>query len=95
MHRPSVACLALGGFLLAANAGAAEPGVSADNKADAGARASAQTSGQAQPQGATGPLTTGTGGAPAASPQGETPPGMQAAPNGSSAPNPDGAPGKR
>ena len=37
-----------------------------------------------QPQGMTGPLNTkSTGGAPASSPQGETPPGMQAAPKGS------------
>jgi hypothetical protein len=41
--------------------------------------------GQIQPQGPTGPITTGTsGGAPASSPQGETPPGMQSAPEGSS-----------
>ena len=40
---------------------------------------------QAQPQGPTGPITTGErGGAPASSPQGETPPGMQSAPQGSS-----------
>jgi hypothetical protein len=39
---------------------------------------------QAQPQGSTGPLTTGTGGATAANPQGGTPPNMQAAPEGSS-----------
>lgn len=37
-----------------------------------------------QPQGWTGPITTGTGGAPAESPQGQSPPGMQAAPEGSS-----------
>ena len=37
-----------------------------------------------QPQGQTGPINTkSTGGAPATSPQGETPPGMQAAPKGS------------
>ena len=37
-----------------------------------------------QPQGKTGPINTkSTGGAPASSPQGETPPGMQAAPKGS------------
>ncbi len=37
-----------------------------------------------QPQGQTGPINTkSSGGAPAASPQGETPPGMQAAPKGS------------
>jgi hypothetical protein len=40
--------------------------------------------GQAQPQGPTGPLETKSGGAPATSPQGETPPGMQSAPSGSS-----------
>jgi hypothetical protein len=40
--------------------------------------------GATQPQGSTGPVTTGSGGAPAASPQGETPPNMQAAPEGSS-----------
>ena len=40
--------------------------------------------GQTQPQGPTGPLETKSGGAPAASPQGETPPGMQSAPDGSS-----------
>ena len=40
--------------------------------------------GQQQPQGPTGPITTGTGGAPAESPQGQTPPNMQAAPEGSS-----------
>jgi hypothetical protein len=36
-----------------------------------------------QPQGKTGPIVTERGGAPASSPQGETPPGMQAAPKGS------------
>jgi hypothetical protein len=39
---------------------------------------------QKQPQGPTGPLDTTIGGAPAESPQGQTPPGMQAAPEGSS-----------
>jgi hypothetical protein len=42
------------------------------------------TEGQRQPQGGTGPLETGSGGAPAESPQGQSPPGMQAAPEGSS-----------
>jgi hypothetical protein len=37
-----------------------------------------------QPQGPTGPLDTTTGGPPAASPQGQSPPGMQSAPEGSS-----------
>lgn len=40
--------------------------------------------GDTQPQGPTGPLETKSGGAPASSPQGETPPGMQSAPEGSS-----------
>jgi hypothetical protein len=40
--------------------------------------------GQLQPQGWTGPITTGSGGATAASPQGQSPPTMQAAPEGSS-----------
>jgi hypothetical protein len=40
--------------------------------------------GQLQPQGRTGPLNTTSGGAPAESPQGQSPPGMQAAPDDSS-----------
>ena len=41
--------------------------------------------GKMQPQGPTGPITTGQGGgAPAESPQGQTPPNMQSAPEGSS-----------
>jgi hypothetical protein len=40
--------------------------------------------GQMQPQGPTGPLETTSSGAPAESPQGQSPPGMQAAPEGSS-----------
>jgi hypothetical protein len=40
--------------------------------------------GERQPQGRTGPLSTGTGGAPATSPQGGTPPDMQPAPGGAS-----------
>ena len=43
-----------------------------------------ETKGQLQPQGATGPINTKSGGAPASSPQGESAPGMQAAPEGSS-----------
>jgi hypothetical protein len=40
----------------------------------------ASPGGTMQPQGPTGPLTTGSGGAPASSPQGETPPNMQTTP---------------
>ena len=43
-----------------------------------------EAKGQLQPQGWTGPLDTSSGGAPAESPQGQSPPGMQAAPEGSS-----------
>lgn len=43
-----------------------------------------ETIGQKQPQGWTGPLETGSGGAPPESPQGQSPPGMQPAPEGSS-----------
>jgi len=45
---------------------------------------SPDSKGQQQPQGPTGPLETKSGGAPAESPQGQTPPGMQSAPEGSS-----------
>jgi hypothetical protein len=47
-----------------------------------------QSQQQTSPQGGTGPLETSSGGAPAASPQGETPPGMQSAPAGSAAKDP-------
>jgi hypothetical protein len=42
-----------------------------------------ETVGEKQPQGNTGPINTGTGGAPPESPQGQSPPGMQPAPEGS------------
>ena len=48
------------------------------------APARSEEKGQLQPQGWTGPINTGSGGAPAESPQGQSPPGMQAAPEGSS-----------
>ena len=46
-------------------------------------RSSPEDKGQLQPQGWTGPLETKSGGAPAESPQGQSPPGMQPAPEGS------------
>lgn len=56
-------------------------------KADAATVGTARTppedKGQLQPQGWTGPVNTQSGGAPAESPQGQSPPGMQAAPDGS------------
>jgi hypothetical protein len=49
-----------------------------------GPSVSPETKGEPQPQGRTGPLETKSGGAPATSPQGQEPPGMHAAPDGSS-----------
>jgi hypothetical protein len=43
-----------------------------------------ESKGVQQPQGKTGPIDTGSGGPPAESPQGQSPPNMQAAPEGSS-----------
>lgn len=55
-----------------------------DSPHSTGRTVSPETDGKQQPQGDTGPLNTTQGGAPAASPQGQTPSGMQAAPDGSS-----------
>jgi hypothetical protein len=57
-----------------------------DSPHSTGRTVSPDTKGQAQPQGRTGPIDTRTTtkGDPAASPQGETPPGTEAAPDGSS-----------
>jgi hypothetical protein len=60
------------------------PGKSGDSPHSTGRTVSPETDGKKQPQGDTGPLNTTAGGAPAESPQGQTPPGMQAAPEGSS-----------
>ena len=78
-------------------AAAAMTGAAAENSSPSGTPAGSpdSSSGQTympshqkhmeqQPQGPTGPLDTTTGGAPAESPQGQSPPGMQAAPEGSS-----------
>jgi hypothetical protein len=57
--------------------------LSASQPINGGANSSDDNKGQAQPQGPAGPLTTGSGGTTAASPQGGTPPNMQVAPDGS------------
>jgi hypothetical protein len=57
--------------------------LSASQPINGGAASSDGDKGQSQPQGAAGPLTTGSGGTTAASPQGGTPPNMQAGPEGS------------
>jgi hypothetical protein len=54
------------------------------SKYNTGRTETPETKGHLQPQGSTGPVDTKSGGAPAESPQGETPPGMQSAPEGSS-----------
>ncbi|MFN3659199.1 MAG: hypothetical protein ACK4UO_18285 [Pseudolabrys sp.] len=68
--------------------GAQQPNDRAQQKPDksefsTGRTTSPETLGQKQPQGWTGPLNTTSGGAPAESPQGQSPPGMQPAPEGS------------
>jgi hypothetical protein len=82
----AVLILAVSSLLLAFPAYAADE--AAVQKPAQGASSKAivpETQGRAQPQGATGPINTQpSGGAPAESPQGETPPGMQSAPEGSS-----------
>ena len=75
--------LAFGATLALAQA--QPPGKPGDSPHSTGRTVSPETEGKKQPQGDTGPInTTTTGGAPAESPQGQTPPGMQAAPEGSS-----------
>ena len=61
---------------------AADP--SKDSQNSTGRTVIPEKQGPLQPQGHTGPINTTSGGAPAESPQGQTPPGMQAAPDGSS-----------
>jgi hypothetical protein len=67
-------------------AGQPTPDSPPDSSHGTGRTTSPETKGQAQPQGQTGPIDTRTTakGAPAESPQGETPPGTEAAPEGSS-----------
>src|SRR5262245_30369727 len=78
-----IACLVCANILASASARAQNaPADKPDSST--GQTQTPETKGQKQPQGWTGPTNTGVGGAPAASPQGQTPPGMQAAPEGSS-----------
>jgi hypothetical protein len=57
--------------------------LSASQPINGGATSPDDNKGQSQPQGHPGPLTTDSGGTTAASPQGGTPPNMQAVPGGS------------
>jgi hypothetical protein len=76
-------CLAFGASLALAQATPPDK-AAGDSPHSTGRTVSPETKGQQQPQGDTGPTNTTSGGAPAGSPQGQTPPGMQSAPDGSS-----------
>ncbi len=61
-----------------------QPNKPGDSEHSTGRSVIPEEKGQLQPQGWTGPIDTKMGGgAPASSPQGQTPPGMQSAPDGS------------
>ena len=53
------------------------------SNSESSGRTPPEDKGQLQPQGWTGPTHTSSGGAPPESPQGQSPPGMQPAPEGS------------
>jgi hypothetical protein len=77
-------CLTASVALASAQAPEQAPDQSVKSPDSTGRSVSPETEGKQQPQGKTGPVDTTQGGAPAHSPQGQTPPGMQAAPDGSS-----------
>jgi hypothetical protein len=77
----AAACLLCSAGIVLAQA---QPPNAPDASQQSTGRTAPEEKGQKQPQGWTGPLETTTGGAPADSPQGQSPPGMQAAPEGSS-----------
>jgi len=91
-HRPVPAIAAYASCLtfilsLAAHAAAAQGQQehrAGDSTFSTGRTVLPDNKGQLQPQGWTGPISTGSGGAPASSPQGGTPPDMQPAPGGAS-----------
>jgi hypothetical protein len=72
-----------------------EPNKPGDSPYSTGRTILPDNRGQLQPQGWTGPIDTGSGGAPAGSPQGGTPPNMQPAPGGSSQTIVDPSPAER
>ena len=75
-------CLAVALPVGFADAQTAQPSGNSPNTTTG--RTPPEAKGQLQPQGWTGPIDTSSGGAPPESPQGQSPPGMQAAPDGSS-----------
>jgi hypothetical protein len=78
------------GLIPLSHAAWAQQAIDTDKKTPAkseystGRTSTPESKGELQPQGWTGPINTESGGAPAESPQGQSPPGMQAAPEGSS-----------
>jgi hypothetical protein len=64
--------------------GNTDPNIPPKSEHNTGRTSVPEEKGQLQPQGWTGPIETKSGGAPAESPQGQSPPGMQPAPEGSS-----------
>ncbi len=79
----AIVCLVLGSCLAGIKAQPTDKSAQ-ESTQSTGRTVSPETKGQQQPQGPTGPKDTTSGGAPAESPQGQTPPGMQSAPEGSS-----------
>jgi len=87
LQMTATACLALllsCGFAVAEGDRTTKADQGKTNSAsESGGRTPPEDKGQLQPQGWTGPTHTSSGGAPPESPQGQSPPGMQAAPEGS------------
>jgi hypothetical protein len=77
-------CIAASGSLVCAQTEPNLEQLSASQPLKGEAASPHDKKGDAQSTGSTGPLTTGSGGAPATSPQGGTPPNMQVAPDNSS-----------
>jgi hypothetical protein len=85
MHRILVMIVCMAYFVGIAQAQTiSEPEQPHKSEYNTGRTVTPETKGQVQPQGRTGPINTGSGGANPESPQGESPPGMQPAPEGSS-----------
>jgi hypothetical protein len=81
--RIAIAAVCLISSVNLALAQAQPPTTSSDSIKQSTGTTPPEEKGQKQPQGWTGPLETKSGGAPAESPQGQSPPGMQPAPEGS------------
>lgn len=82
-----LAALCISGYASMASAQTTQPDLnrlSASQPINGSAESSDNNKGKGQPQGPTGPLTTGSGGTTAANPQGGTPPNMQVVPEDSS-----------